>query len=50
MAQKDMKQDATSHGAKVNDEAGTRTLNLLLRRQTPYPLGHNVNAMFLSQA
>eukprot|EP01047_Picozoa_sp_COSAG01_P038794 COSAG01_NODE_3165_length_6476_cov_31.556845_7_plen_131_part_00 len=28
--------------APWNDHAGTRTLNLLLRRQTPYPLGHAV--------
>jgi hypothetical protein len=28
--------------SRLPDEAGTRTLNLLLRRQTPYPLGHNV--------
>ena len=25
-----------------NDHEGTRTLNLLIRSQTPYPLGHAV--------
>ena len=31
---------------KLNDHEGTRTVNLLIRSQTPYPLGHAVYLIY----
>ena len=36
-----------STGAKVSDHDETRTRNLLIRSQTPYPLGHAVMAIHI---
>ena len=37
-----MLDDALQQQVKIIDHDGTRTHNLLIRSQTPYPLGHAV--------
>ena len=39
-----------SHAVKMNTRGGTRTRNLLLRREAPYPVGHTSHVPGLARA